>query len=321
MEKVDNIKLKKRKKFKAKLKKNLLAYAILIPSLVLFAFFVWVPLFQNVLVSFFTDFDYAEFVGFQNYQDIFGDTLFITALKNTFVYIFWSLIIGFFLPMILGFLLSECFHAKGIFRTIIYIPCMISGIAVVFLFQNIYGDETYSILNVIIEAFGGQPHLWASDPNLVIPLIVIAMTWKGMGGTSLIYLSNFQNIDRNLYEASRIDGAGPLKRFFKITMPQMKSTILTLLILQIISVFQVFYEPLVIGNKGDSSISLMLLSYMYAFEDFEYAEAAATSVILALIIITFTIIYFVAIKRFEKKEKGGVKREKVHRSKTKKAKN
>lgn len=304
MEQTTELKAKKRKKFKAKLKKNVLAYAILLPSLLLFVFFVWAPLLQNILVSFFTDFDYTEFVGFKNYEAIFGDTLFITALKNTFIYIFWSLIIGFFLPMILGFLLSECFHAKGVFRTLIYLPCMISGIAVVFLFQNIYGDETYSILNVIIEAFGGEPRLWASDPNLVIPLIVIAMTWKGMGGTSLIYLSNFQNIDRNLYEASRIDGASPFKRFIKITMPQMKSTILTLLILQIISVFQVFYEPLVIGKKGDSSISLMLLSYMYAYEDFEYGMAAATSIVLALIIIGFTILYFIAIRKFNKKEGG-----------------
>ena len=128
-----------------------------------------------------------------------------------------------------------------------------------------------------------------------------------MGGTSLIYLSNFQNIDRNLYEASRIDGAGPLKRFFKITMPQMKSTILTLLILQIISVFQVFYEPMVIGNWGgpvnDASMSLMLLSYMYAFHDFEYANAAATSMILSLIIVVFTIGYFALLKYLNKGEK------------------
>ena len=184
---------------------------------------------------------------------------------------------------------------------------MISGIAVVFLFKNIYGSESYSILNVIIKAFGGDPKLWASDPNLIIPLIVIAMTWKGAGATSLIYLSNFQQIDSNLYEASRIDGAGPLQRFLRITLPSMKGTIMTLLILQIISVFQVFYEPLVIGNWGgpvnNASMSLMLLSYSYAFKDSEFSYAAATSVILTILIIGVTIVYFAASKYLDRKEK------------------
>ena len=288
-----------------KVKKNLIAYAIMLPSLALFAFFVWIPIFQNIVLSFFNDYSFSDFVGFDNYKQIFLDDSFLTALKNTFLYILWSIIIGFFVPMIMGFLLSEVVHAKGFFRICIYIPCMISGIAVVFLFKNIYGDETYSILNVIIKAFGGDPRLWGSDPNIIIPLIVIAMTWKGAGATSLIYLSNFQQIDKNLYEASRVDGASPLKRFLHITLPQMKNTLLTLFILQIISVFQVFYEPLVIGNWGgpvnDASMSLMLLSYAYAFKDSDFAYAAATSVILTIIIIGFTMLYFAVTKYLNKK--------------------
>lgn len=299
---------KKKKSFKTFINKNLTAWIIMLPSLLLFAFFVWVPMLKNIGVSFFSDYEFTEFVKFQNYKDIFGDYSFLTALKNTFLYILWSLVIGFLTPMIMGFLLSECFHAKGFFRICLYLPCMISGIAVVFLFKNIYGDESYSILNVIIRAFGGDDRLWAGDPNLVIPLIVIAMTWKGAGGTALIYLSNFQQIDPTLYEASRIDGATPFQRFLSVTLPQMKNTLLTLLVLQIISVFQVFYEPLVIGVNGgpvnDASMSLMLLSYLYAFGDeISIGKAAATSVILSLIIIVFTIGYFKLVKVLNKGEK------------------
>lgn len=298
--------IKRKKSIKVIIKKNLTAWLIMLPSLLLFAFFVWVPMFKNVAVSFFSDYEFTEFIKFGNYKEIFNDSSFLIALKNTFVYILWSLVIGFLVPMIMGFLLSECFHAKGFFRICIYLPCMISGIAVVFLFKNIYGDESYSILNVIIRAFGGDERRWASDPNIIIPLIVIAMTWKGAGGTALIYLSNFQQIDSNLYEASRIDGATPFQRFLRITLPQMKNTLLTLLVLQVISVFQVFYEPLVIGSKGgpvnDASMSLMLLSYLYAFEDLEVGKAAATSVILAIIIIVFTIGYFKLVKYLNKGE-------------------
>ena len=304
---MEKIKNKKRKSLKVIIRKNIGAWLIMLPCLILFAFFVWLPMLKNFGLSFFNDYSFSEFEGFSNYIEIFKDDSFLTAVKNTFIYIAWSLVIGFLVPMFMGFLLSECFHATGFFRVCLYLPCMISGIAVVFLFKNIYGDETYSILNVIIKAFGGNPRLWASDPNIIIPLIVIAMTWKGAGGTALIYLSNFQQIDPALYEASRIDGATPVQRFLNITLPQMKNTLLTLLILQIISVFQVFYEPMVIGSWGgpvnDASMSLMLLSYMYAFHDFEYAYAAASSMVLSLIIIVFTIGYFALLKYLNKGEK------------------
>ena len=304
---MEKIKNKKRKSLKVIIRKNIGAWLIMLPCLILFAFFVWLPMLKNFGLSFFNDYSFSEFEGFSNYIEIFKDDSFLTAVKNTFIYIAWSLVIGFLVPMFMGFLLSECFHAKGFFRVCLYLPCMISGIAVVFLFKNIYGDETYSILNVIIKTFGGDPRLWASDPNIIIPLIVIAMTWKGAGGTALIYLSNFQQIDPALYEASRIDGATPVQRFLNITLPQMKNTLLTLLILQIISVFQVFYEPMVIGSWGgpvnDASMSLMLLSYMYAFHDFEYAYAAASSMVLSLIIIVFTIGYFALLKYLNKGEK------------------
>ena len=274
--------------------------------LLLFLFFVWLPIGKNVIVSFFSNYDFKEFVGLQNYKDIFADYSFIAALKNTVIYILWSIIIGYLVPVAIGFLLSECVHAKGFFRIAIYIPCMISGMAVSFLFLNIYGDENYSILNVLIKLFGGDPHAWAGNPNLVIPLIVIAMTWRGAGGTALIYLSNFQTIDTSLYEASRIDGTTPLKRFAYITVPQMKSTLMTLFILQIISVFQVFYEPLVIGKWGgpnDASMSLMLLSYKFAMKDLEPAKGAAASIVLSIIIIVFTLGYFWVNKKVNKGDK------------------
>ena len=293
---------KQKRKIASKIKRNVIAWAIMLPSLLLFTFFVWYPLVKNITISFFNNYEMESFVGFQNYKEIFSDNYFIAAFTNTFKYILWSIIIGFFIPMILGYFLSEIIHLKGFFRVCIYIPCMVSGIAVVFLFQNIYGDESYSILNVIRALFGLERINFRSSETLVIPLIVVAMTWKGFGGTSLIYMSNFQDIDSNLYEASRIDGASPLQRFWKITMPLMKPTILTLLILQIISVFQVFYEPMIIAGKtATSAMSMMQLSYYY-FTEIMDSKSAATSVTLALVIILITIVYFVVTKKLNGKE-------------------
>lgn len=282
----------------------------MIPTLLLFAFFVWYPLTFNVVLSFFNNEKFETFVGFQNYVSLFAEDRFVSALSNTFLYIFWSLIIGFFVPIIIGFLLSECFHAKGFMRVCIYLPCMISGMAVVFLFKKLFGANAADVVNVILHKFFGVEETidWVSSPKIAIPVIIFAMTWRGAGGTALIYLSNFQQIDNSIYEASRIDGVSPGKRFTKITMPMMKTTILLLLILQIISVFQVFYEPMVIaGVDNMNAMSLMLLSYGYAytFQDstnhYQYAKSAATSVVLALIILICTIIYFALTKLIEKR--------------------
>ena len=283
----------------------------MIPTLLLFIFFVWYPVTFNVVLSFFNNEKFETFVGFQNYASLFAEDRFVSALSNTFLYIFWSLIIGFFVPIIIGFLLSECFHAKGFMRVCIYLPCMISGMAVVFLFKKLFGANAADVVNVILHKFFGVEETidWVSSPTIAIPVIIFAMTWRGAGGTALIYLSNFQQIDNSIYEASRIDGVSPGKRFTRITMPMMKTTILLLLILQIISVFQVFYEPMVIaGVDNMNAMSLMLLSYCYAytFQDstnhYQYAKSAATSVVLALIILICTIIYFALTKWIEKKE-------------------
>ena len=182
---------------------------------------------------------------------------------------------------------------------------MISGMAVVFLFRSMFGNNDWDIINVILIRFFGADKgvKWTADPKLIIPVIVFAMTWRGAGGTALIYLSNYQQIDDALYEASRLDGISPGRRFFKLTLPMMRTTILLLLILQIISVFQVFYEPMVIAGQNVDGMSLMLLAYNYAYVngEFEYAKSAATSVVLAVIILATTVGYFALTKFLERK--------------------
>lgn len=297
--------IERKRNWKSVLKRNALGWAFMILPLLLFTFFVWYPMIRNFILAFHDGYEDAFFVGFQNFIDVFEDPTFLSALKNTFLYIGFSLLIGYLVPVILGFLLSEVIHAKGFFRVVLYLPCMISGMAVVFLFNSMYGDGSTDLFNVIIMKMGFQAHPWKGSTNLVIPLIVLAMTWKGAGSTALIYLSAFQSIDDSMYEAARIDGASSVQRFSRITIPALRGTLLTLFVLQIISVFQVFYEPLVIGPKGgplDASMSLMLLSYLYAFEDFEYGKSAATALILGGIIILFTILYALLDNYLKKKE-------------------
>ena len=259
------------KSYKAKrlVRRNWVGWLLMLPGLLLFMFFVWAPLVQNIILSFSdtVGFEPAGFNNFENYVRVFEDPQFLQALGNTFKYIFWSVIIGFLLPVILGLLLSEVVHLKSLFRLGIYFPSIVSGMAVVIMWSYLF------------------------DPT--IPLIVVTMTWRGAGGTVLVYLSALQNIDNSQYEAARMDGAGAFSRIIHVTLPHILPTIKMLFILQIISVFQVFYEPLVMtdGGPDGASVSLLLLSYKYAFQSFDAGASAAVGVILALIIIVLTVIY------------------------------
>lgn len=295
---------KQRSKKKYVFKKNLFAWLIAIPSIAIFAFYVWIPLVQNITYSFSTSNNYDGFAGFQNYVTLFKDVKFIAALKNTFVYILYSLVIGFLLPFFLGFFLSEVFHAKGFFRLLIYFPCMLSGVAVVTLFKY-FLDPDVSVINQLLRALGMKTSDLTSNTDLVIPLIVIAMTWRGAGSTSLIYLSNFQQIDNSLYEASRMDGATAWQRFLHITLPQMKATLITLFVLQVISVFQVFYEPWIIsaGGPNNASISIMMYAYLKGVTEGNLPLGAAAAVILTLIIVVFTLIYYGVVRLLNRDER------------------
>lgn len=275
----------------------------MLPPLVLFAFFIWAPLIQNLAYSFFSikRFECQDFIWFENYAYVFNDPAFKSALINTFVYAFWSIVIGFLLPLFLGLILSEVIHFRPGFRCMLYLPSIISGVAVMLMWTQILDGSSGSLLNGLLGLFGVEPVQVLMDKNLVIPVIVLVMTWRGAGATVLIYLSALQTVDNSLYEVARLDGANLLQRLFHVTLPAIKPTIKLLFILQIISVFQVFYEPMVMtaGGPDNASISLMYLCYKYTFLDNNPGAGAACGVILAIIIVTLSVIYFKLSKREE----------------------
>jgi multiple sugar transport system permease protein len=288
-------------------KRDLIGWGLMLPSLLLFLFFVWWPLGSNIGLSFFSSVGFSanKFVGFANYATVFQDPIFLKALLNTLKYVGWSLLIGFVIPIFLGLLLSEVVHFKGFFRTVLYFPSMISGIAVVIMWSFLLDPNAGAPLNAIITALGGAPFRFLDDPNWVIPLIVITMTWRGAGGTMLVYLSALQTIDNSLYEEARIEGASFFQRIHYVTIPHIAPTIRSLLVLQIISVLQIFYEPLVMtsgGGPDGASESLMLLAYQYAFVKTGKASlSSATSVILSALTILLTIVYLTFVSKQKKK--------------------
>jgi len=281
--------------------KNISGWLLMLPSLILFAFFVWVPLLESVRLSMFraNGMQLVEFTGFQNYIEVFQHPDFLPAMRNTFSYTIWSLLIGFFIPIILAIIINEIRRGKSFIKMSVYLPNVIPGMAMVFLWAFIFRPGETGILNILLGKIGVEPQPWLTNPQMTIPLIVMVLTWKGAGATTLLYIAGLQGIDSELYEAAIIDGANIWKRLRYITIPNIYNLARVLLILQVIAVFQILYEPLVMTNGGpnNASISIMQLVFKFAFERFDYPKAAAVSVIISIILVILTAIYFKINKR------------------------
>lgn len=281
------------------------SWLIILPSVVLFTFFVWVPMGESIVMSLFKTkgVNLDKFVLFDQYLSVFKDPNFVSALKNTVAYTLWSLIIGFLIPIIIAILIGETTRGRGLFRTASYLPNIMPGLATVLMWRSFFSAKSSGAFNVLIGYLGLDARPWLSNAAIIIPLIVVILTWKGAGATALIYMAGLAGINPELYEASTIDGAGIGRRTWNITIPMIFNLGSTLLILQIIAVFQILYEPLVLTNGGpdNASISLMqlLFSYIQNASSIDYGKASSVSVIISLLLLTFTVIYNLVNKRKE----------------------
>lgn len=282
-------------------KRDLMGWLVILPPVILFAFFVWEPLLESVRLSLYSarGVELQEFVGLQNYIEVFNDVNFKAAFLNTFKYIGWSLIIGFVVPIILAIFISETVRLKSFFRFAVYLPNIMPGMAVALLWVYFFKPGDTGVLNILLGKCGIAPSAWLNNAALVIPLIVIALTWKGAGSTSLIYMAGISGINPEYYEAAAIDGAGIGQRIFHVTIPCILSLGKTMLILQVIAVFQILYEPLVLTNGGpnNASLSIMLLVYKYAFNKYDYPNAAALSVVICIVLILLSGLYMALTRK------------------------
>lgn len=271
-------------------------WLLIIPSAILLYFFVWRPIMVGFYYSLFDLKGYTpvKFAGLKNYIHVLTDAQFLQVLFNTFKYVAWSMVIGFFLPLILAIMLNEMIHMRNTFRIIVYFPVMIPAIACSIIWYYIYYPDASGLLNMLLSLFGKETGTWLQNPNLTIPLIVISMTWKGCGSTTILYLASLQGINRELYEAAVIDGASFFSRVRRIAVPQVRGMMLLMFVQQIIGVFQVMEQPLAMtdGGPNGASMSLSLQGYKYAFVYNQPDNALALGVCTFAILMVLTIVYF-----------------------------
>lgn len=234
-----------------------------------------------------------KWVGLGNYSELFtDDPLFWQSLKVTGVfavlYLPLSLLIGFGMAL----LMNQKLRGVTVFRTIYYLPSVLSGVAVAVLWGFVFHRD-YGVLNYFLSWFGIDPVPWLQDPHWVIPALVIMQLW-GIGGSVIIYLGGLQGIPTELYEVARIDGAGWWATLRTVTLPMMSPVIFFQLVLGVIATLQIFTQAYVLTGGGPDYASFFYAINIYqrAFVELRLGYACALSVVLALIIIAITGIIF-----------------------------
>lgn len=288
----------------SKIKNNILGWLLFLPAFIVLYLAVWRPQVVGFAWSFFklNGYSVSKFVGFKNYISVITNSNFLMWVKNTFQYVFCSLLVGYLPPFLIAVVLNELIHLKKTFRVVLYLPVIIPGIAGMMIWKFIYSPEASGLLNTFLAALGVAPQQWLQNPTWTIMLIMIYSTWKSFGSTMLLYYAALQGVDRSLYEVAALEGATPLQKMWHVTIPQVAGTLVLCLISQIISVFQVMEQPLAMtgGGPNGASTSLGYKMYEYGFvSSGTVGQALAVGGIMFVFLVGLNFVYIKANKKFE----------------------
>jgi multiple sugar transport system permease protein len=259
------------------------------------------PLIVSVLYCFM---DYPilgqpHWVGMKNFDDIlWRDPLFWKSLANTFYYAVLSIPLGLTASLSLALLINRKLKGIAIFRTIFYLPSVVSGVAVCVLFMWIF-NVNQGILNRLLEAIGIRGIGWLTDPAWAKFSLVLMGIW-GIGGAMVVFLAALQGIPQALHEAALIDGAGPWARFWNVTFPAISPSFFFNSIIGVIGAFQVFTQAYVMTSGGplDSTVFYAFYLFRQAFEFFRMGYASALAWILFVIVLIFTVLQFIGARKW-----------------------
>jgi multiple sugar transport system permease protein len=268
------------------------------PAIFVFLLFKYYPIVMGVFVSFF-NFSIIDppgaFIGLQNYIRAFKDPQVINALKNNISFWLIMVLINLFVPLILAIMVDEIRKNKTLIRTLYYVPAILPSVVVTVLWKYIWQPD-YGLANYFMGIFGAGPKLWLNDVNLVrwcmrFPYTII-MAGLSAGMDFIIYLAALNNISREMYESAQIDGSSFFGRLFYMTLPNLRSTISMLLIINTINIFNLFDEVMIMtgGGPARASETLVLYAYQKAYRDMDYSYAITITTISFLIVFLLTVV-------------------------------
>jgi multiple sugar transport system permease protein len=234
------------------------------------------------------------FVGLENYGRLLRDQRVHQAIWNTFYYTVVSVPLTLFFGLLVALLLNNQIRGRGIFRAMYYLPGVTSAVAVAVVWKWIFNGD-FGLINYYLLQLGviDEPIRWLTDPNLAMPSVIIVSIWGGVGGCMIIYLAALQALPEEIYDAAKVDGAGPIRTLFNITIPLLSPATFFLLITSIIGAFQQFGLPYLLTSGGPVGRTTTIAYYLYtsAFKNFEMGYAAAMSYVLFAMIFVFTLLH------------------------------
>ena len=273
-----------------------------LPLLLLMIFFIFGPLIQNIINSFYEFSSFSpvkNFVGLKNYQDMLKDGSISVALMNNVRYAVISVICQVGFGLILAAILEQKFLRKiaPFFRVVFFFPVMISISVIALLFGFIYNPQM-GLLNGFLEAIGleGLKRTWLGNPSTAIYATIAMSQWQSTGYIMMLFIVAMQKIPRELYEAAEIDGAGSVLQFLHVTVPQVRETIFVNILITISGSMLVFNEPYILtkgGGPGISSITLAVHMYQEGFMKNNMGYASALAVLIFVITAVVSIIQIV----------------------------
>jgi raffinose/stachyose/melibiose transport system permease protein len=276
---------------------RLVIFLFLLPALIVFLLFVVYPIFRSMYFSMYNWNGLGpavKFVGLGNFRAILSDKVFIKGLGNVLLLVVLSLGAQLPLAMALAVMVGRNLPGRAIYRTIFFLPYVLSEVNVAIMWMLLYNaDPERGLINAIIVALGGKSVAWLANTSIVLMAVFVAMTWKYFGFHMLLYMTGLQNIPTEIEEAARIDGANAFQSFFYVTLPLLRSAISTSAYISVLGSLQQFILVWIMTKGGPVNASETLSTYMYrfGFVRFQLGYGSAVAIYMFLICLTFSLVY------------------------------
>ena len=263
-----------------------IAFVFIAPALLLFLIFIFVPLFASLYLSF-TQYNVLhppQWVGLENFRQLlFHDPRFWKAFRNTVCYVVGVVPIGISTALLLAAALEELARGKQLFKVLYFIPTVTSVVAIAAVWKWLFAGEKFGLINYGLIQLGLKPVDWLLSPTWILPAIMIMSIWAGLGYNLVFFSAGISTIPQTLYEAAKVDGANWWGRFWNVTVPMLRPTLVFVVVMAVINSFQVFDQVYIMtagtseGTGGVLDSGLTLVSYLYeqGFVRFRMGYASA----------------------------------------------
>jgi len=289
-------------------RKYFFAYLLLVPALGSILLWKYVPMIMGSIIAF-QDFQIvgqSTWIGLQNFADVLHDPMWWKAIGKTLYYMALMLTIGFVPPIILAILLQEVSHGKLFYRVIFYLPAVITGIIVVYLWKLLYDPSEAGGLNQILMALGFEKKAWLNDERLAMLCCVIPTVWAGMGPGCLIYLAALKGIPDDSYEAADLDGATFLQKIRHVVFPNLKALVIIQFINAFIAASQQsgFILVMTFGGPNEATKVAGLMIFEKAYLSLKFGVATTMAWMLGVMLMGFTVLQLRRLSNMEFKARG-----------------